>query len=293
MFLSADDIRYARSMVDVRLRRTLWVIALFASSIVALVVAVVTAEALPALRGIATWRFVGDPSWHPAHQAFNLGPMVVGTFIVAGGAVLLGTVLGFLSAIFCCFYAPPSVAGVYKAILELLAGIPSVILGLWGLTALVPLIAAVKAPGFSLLAAVLVLGLMVVPTIALIALTSLKSVPKALLLGSQALGLSRWMTVVRIAFPAARAGLISSVVLGVGRALGETMAVMMVAGNIVQVPTSVFQPVRTLAANIALEIPYAEGLHRSSLFVSGLFLALVILVVLCIAEWLGPEAIHE
>lgn len=293
MFLSADDIRYAGAKVDVRLRRALWGIALFASSILALVVAVVTAEALPALRGIEPWRFLGDPSWHPAHQAFNLAPMIAGTFIVAAGAVLLGTALGFLSAIFCCFYAPPPLARLYAGMLELLAGIPSVILGLWGLTGLVPLIAAVKAPGFSLLAAILVLGLMVLPTIALIALSSLRSVPRPLLLGSQALGLSRWMTIVKVAFPAARAGLISSVVLGVGRALGETMAVMMVSGNIVQVPQSVFQPVRTLAANIALEIPYAEHLHRSSLFVSGFLLALVVLIVLCVAEWLRPEVIHD
>jgi phosphate transport system permease protein len=293
LFPLANKIEASGGTVDQWLCRALWVAAAIASSIVAVVVIVVAAEAMPALRGIDTWRFLDDPSWHPASQRFNLSPMIAGTFLVAGGAVVLGTVLGFLSAIFYCFYAPPRVAGLYKGIMELLAGIPSIILGLWGLTALVPIIAAIRAPGFSLLAALLVLGLMIVPTIGLVAIASLQSVPRPLILGAQALGLPKWLTIVRIAFPAARSGLIASVVLGIGRALGETMAVMMVAGNIVQVPDSVFAPVRTLAANIALEIPYAEGLHRSSLFVSGLLLTVMILAVLCVAEWLGPEPHHD
>lgn len=293
MFPSVVDVPRRHGVIDVRLRRTLWGVAGLASSIIAVVVAVVATEALPALRGVEPLRFLSDPSWHPTNQRYNLAPMIAGTFLVAGGAVALGTLFGFLSAIFCCFYAPPRLAGLYRGVMELLAGIPSVILGLWGLTTLVPIIAAIKAPGFSVLSATLVLGLMIVPTIGLVAIASLQSVPRSLILGAEALGLPKWLTVVRIAFPAARSGLIASVVLGIGRALGETMAVMMVGGNIVQVPESLFAPVRTLAANIALEIPYAEGLHRSSLFVSGLFLTLVILVVLCIAEWLGPEPIHD
>lgn len=293
MFPIANKTGSATARVDSRLRAILWGFTVIASTIIALIIIVVGGEALPAFRAIDPWRFLGDASWHPAHGAFNLAPMIIGTFAVAGGAVVLGTVLGFLSAIFCCFYAPKSVSMIYRSGLEILAGIPSVVIGLWGLTALVPLLASFKAPGFSMLAAIVVLGLMVVPTIALVAISSLRSVPVALLLGSQALGLSKWTTIGRIAFPAARAGLISSVVLGIGRALGETMAVMMVSGNIVQVPGSVFEPVRTLAANIALEIPYAEQLHRSSLFVSGLILALIILVVLCVAEWFGPEPIHD
>jgi phosphate transport system permease protein len=293
LFPIASKSESTSARIDGRLRAALWIFAVIASSIIALIIVVVTAEALPAFRAIEPWRFLGDSSWHPAHGAYNLAPMILGTFVVAGGAVALGTALGFLSAIFCCFYASRPVAMIYRGGLEVLAGIPSVVLGLWGLTSLVPLLASFRAPGFSMLAAILVLGLMVVPTIALVAISSLRSVPIALLLGSQALGLSKWMTIGRIAFPAARAGLISSVVLGIGRALGETMAVMMVSGNIVQVPASVFEPVRTLAANIALEIPYAEQLHRSSLFVSGLILAFIILVVLCIAEWFAPEPAHD
>jgi phosphate transport system permease protein len=143
------------------------------------------------------------------------------------------------------------------------------------------------------LAAVLVLALMVVPTISLVGLTSLRAVPKSLLVGADALAFSKWSTIVKVAIPAAKRGLVSSVILGAGRALGETMAVLMVSGNIVQVPASVFAPVRTLAANIALEIPYAEGLHRSALFVSGLFLTVIVIAMLCFAEWLGTETTDE
>jgi phosphate transport system permease protein len=261
--------------------------------IVGVVVLVVLASAAPALYEIGPWRFVTDPSWHPAHGGFNLLPMIAGTFLVAGGALLLGTVFGILSAIFCCFYAPPAIAVVYGRTVELLAGVPSVLLGFWGLTVLVPLIAAWRPPGASLTAAVAILALMVLPTISLVAGASLRAVPPSLLVGAQALAFSKWSTIVKVAIPAARRGLVSSVVLGAGRALGETMAVLMVAGNIVQVPDSIFAPVRTLAANIALEIPYAEGLHRSSLFVSGLFLTAIVIVMLCLAEWLGSETSHE
>jgi phosphate transport system permease protein len=261
-----------------------------ASVIVCAVVVVVLREAMPAIRAVGLYRFVTDPSWHPAHDAFNLAPMIVGTFLVAGGAVMLGTVLSLASAVFCCFYAPGWIAAIYTGVMELIAGIPSVVLGLWGLTVLVPLIAAVQAPGASTLAAILVLTLMVLPTITLLAIVALRSVPPILLLGAQALGMSRWSMITRIAIPAARRGLISGVVLGASRALGETMAVLMVAGNIVQVPHSLFEPVRTLAANIVLEIPYAEGIHRSSLFVSGAFLIVIIFGMLFVAEWFAPES---
>jgi phosphate transport system permease protein len=276
--------------VDDIVRSVLWIAAAAASVIVCAVVVVVLREAAPAIGAVGLWRFVTDPSWHPAHGSFNLAPMIVGTFLVAGGAVVLGTVLSLASAIFCCFYAPGWAARVYAGVMELIAGIPSVVLGLWGLTVLVPLIAHLKPPGASVLAAVLILALMVLPTITLLAIVALRSVPQTLLLGAQALGMSRWSVITKIAVPAARRGLISGIVLGASRALGETMAVLMVSGNIVQVPHGLFEPVRTLAANIVLEIPYAEGVHRSSLFVSGFFLILIIFGMLCIAEWFAPEA---
>jgi phosphate transport system permease protein len=271
----------------------LWGVAILASLIVGIVIIVIIAEAAPALREVGLSRFVTDPSWHPANGRFNLAPMISGTFLVAGLGLLLATVVGILSAIFCCFYAPPVLSGIYSRTIELLAGVPSVVLGFWGLTVLVPLIASVAPPGPSAIAAVLILGLMVVPTVSLIATVSLQAVPKTLLLGAEALGLSKWSTITKVAVPAARRGLVSSVVLGAGRALGETMAVLMVSGNIVQMPHSIFEPVRTLAANIALEIPYAEQLHRSSLFVSGLILVVLVLITVGVAELFGPERTHE
>jgi phosphate transport system permease protein len=271
----------------------LWTIGLVASLIVGIVAVVVVMSAAPALHEIAPWRFVTDPSWHPAHGRFNLLPMIVGTFFVAGGALILATVFGLSAAIFCCFYAHRTLAAIYSRTVELLAGIPSVLLGFWGLTVLVPIIASLQPPGASALAAILILTLMVVPTISLVAMTSLNAVPKSLLVGAEALAFSKWSTVVKVAIPAAKRGLVSSIILGAGRALGETMAVLMVSGNIVQIPDSVFAPIRTLAANIALEIPYAEGLHRSALFVSGLFLTAIVIAMLCFADWLDTETTHE
>ena len=292
-FPSVDAVRRLGWNADSALATVLWAIALLASVIVAVIILVLVMAAAPALYEIGPWRFLSDPSWHPKHGLFNLAPMIAGTFLVAGGGLLLATVLGILSAIFCCFYASPMVAAVYGRTVELLAGIPSVLLGFWGLTVLVPIIAAWRPPGASMLAAILILALMVLPTISLVAATSLRAVPKTLLIGAEALAFSKWSTIVKVAVPAAKRGLVSSIVLGAGRALGETMAVVMVSGNIVQVPESIFEPVRTLAANIVLEIPYAEEIHRSSLFVSGLFLAAIVILMLCLAEWLGPETSHE
>ncbi len=292
-FPSVDAVRRLGWNADSALAAVLWAIALLASVIVGVVILVLVMAAAPALSEIGFLRFLSDPSWHPKHGQFNLAPMIAGTFLVAGGALLLATVLGILSAIFCCFYAPPAVAAVYARTVELLAGLPSVLLGFWGLTVLVPIIAAWRPPGASMLAAIIILTLMVLPTISLVAATSLRAVPKTLLIGAEALAFSKWSTIVKVAVPAAKRGLVSSIVLGAGRALGETMAVLMVSGNIVQVPQSIFEPVRTLAANIVLEIPYAEEIHRSSLFVSGLFLTAIVILMLILAEWLGPETSHE
>jgi len=290
MSLSITSPGFRQRNVDAIVRRLLWAVGLSATFIVCAVVFVILNEALPALRAVGIWRFVSDVSWHPAHDAFNLSPMIVGTIIVAGGATAAGSLFSLLAAIFCCFYAPPWAAGLYTRMMELVAGIPSVVLGLWGLTVLVPLIDRLRSPGASALGAILILTLMVLPTITLLAIVSLRAVPQSLLLAAQALGLSKWSMITRVAVPAARRGLISGVILGAARALGETMAVLMVAGNIVQIPGSLFDPVRTLAANIVLEIPYAEGIHRSSLFVSGLFLISIIFAMLCIAEIYAPEA---
>ncbi len=269
-----------RGASDALLVGSLRATALVAGAIVLFIVAFVVREAFPALRlGVA--RFASDAAWHPSEGAYGLLPMVAGTLAVTLGAVLVATPLGVLAAVFCNAYAPRSVARPYRRLLELAAGIPSVVYGFWGLVTLVPLIARVEPPGASLLAGIAIVGLMILPTVALIAEASLAAVPAAYLHGAAALGLTRFATTRRVLLPAARGGIAAGVFLATARALGETMAVLMVCGNVARVPRDLFDPVRTLTANIALEMAYATGDHRSALFATGL--ALLCLVVLLVA----------
>ncbi len=250
-------------------------------------------EALPFLQQIGFARFFQDASWHPVSQEYNLLPMLWGTLFVTVGSVLLATPLGILSAVFCQYYAPPAIAQVYRRLIELLAGIPSVVYGFWGLVVLVPLIGQLHPPGPSLLAGILILSVMILPTVALVADASFSNVPPDYLRGAAALGLGRWATVRSVVMPAAKAGLLAGVMLETGRAIGETMAVLMVCGNVVQVPDSLFAPMRTLTANIALEVAYAVGDHRAALFVSGLVLMGLIVVLVAIAEVIQQGKIYD
>ena len=210
--------------------------------------------------------------------------MLSATLLSTLGALLLATPLGIASALFTRYYAPPALAAWYRRLIELLAGIPSVVYGLWGLTTLAPLVGQLHPPGVSLLTAILVLALMILPTIALTVDSALRAVPVAYHHSAAALGLSRWAIIKNIILPAAHSGITSSVMLAAGRAIGETMAVLMVAGNVVQHPYSLFASVRTLTANIALEMSYAMGDHRAALFVAGLALMLMVLLLASSAE---------
>jgi phosphate transport system permease protein len=281
----------SRSRTDLPLLWTLRALAALAGAITLLIVAFLILEAWPALQTPGLSHFLIDTSWFPASSTpqFNLVPMVAGTLAATLGAMLLATPLGIAAALFSRFYAPPAVAIWFRRLLELLAGIPSVVYGFWGLVVLTPLIRQWAPPGQSLLAAILILSLMVLPTIALLSETALRSVPRAYLQGAAALGLSRWATIRGVALPAARSGIMSSILLAAGRAIGETMAVLMVAGNIVKVPDSLFAPVRTLTANIALELGYALDGHRAALFVSGLILLALIVLLVSMSDWIMPE----
>jgi len=280
-------------------RLLMWLVrccAAIAGAIVLLIVVFLVVESLAALDHVGLRRFFSDASWHPASGAargtYNLTPMLWGTLFATAGAVLVATPLGIGSALFCHYYAPPLVARVYRRLIELLAGIPSVVYGFWGLVVLVPLIGRLQPPGPSLLAGVVILSMMIVPTIALMADAALANVPPEYLRGAAALGLSRWSTVWGVVFPAARSGLFTGVILGTGRAIGETMAILMVCGNVVQTPNSLFAPIRTLTANIALEMGFAMGDHRSALFVSGLVLMAMIVVLVAAAEVSSKGRIH-
>ena len=192
--------------------------------------------------------------------------------------------LGILSAIFCQYVAPPTTAKTYRKLVELLAGIPSVVYGFWGLVVITPIIAQWQAPGASLCAAILILALMVLPTIALMTDAALANVPKSYIDTAASLGLSPYTTVVNIVMPVAKRGIITALLLATGRAIGETMAVLMVAGNVVQIPTSIFDPIRTLTANIALEMAYAMNDHRAALFASALILLIIVSLLVITAD---------
>jgi phosphate transport system permease protein len=266
--------------------------AVVSGAVVLLIALFLLLEALPALRDGGAARFLTDGTRRPGEALYGVLPLVAGTVLVAGGGLLLAVPLGILSAVFAVHYAPPRMGRLYRGLLALMAGIPSVVFGLWGLVALVPLLGRIRPPGASVLAGAVVLGLMLLPTVALTARAALAEVPRDHLRAAAALGLTRWGTVRGVALPAAKVGIATGVVLAVGRAVGETMAVLMVTGNVVQVPDSLFAPVRVLTANIALEMAYALGDHRAALFVTGLLLlGMVALLVLAAdrVEGRGPS----
>ncbi|GIW72048.1 MAG: phosphate transport system permease protein [Planctomycetota bacterium] len=266
--------------------------AALAGGLVVLVLAFVLAEALPLLLRVGGGRLFTDASWQPTAGRFGIGPLVWGTLLVAGGAVALAAPLGIASAVFVHFYAPQALVRPYRRAVELLAGIPSVVYGLWALVVLVPLLARLRPPGTCLLAGMLVLAVMVLPTVALFADASLARLPPELWRGAAALGLGRWATVRAVALPAARAGLAAGVLLAAVRAVGETMAVLMVCGNVIAVPADGLAPVRALTAHIALEMGYAAGEHRAALFATGLVLLAMVGALVGAVHLFGRRGHH-
>jgi phosphate transport system permease protein len=287
MIWSKRNILFPSASVDTLILWLLRIASGIAAGMVLLILFFLLAESLPLLREVSAVRFVTDSSWQPTEGAYNLAPMLSGTLYAAGGALFLATPLGIASALFVAYYALPSAARIYRRLIELLAGIPSVVYGFWALTTLVPLINELHPPGASLLAGILVLTLMILPTVALTAHAALLAVPDEYLRGAAALGMSRWSIIRGVVLPAARMGVTAGIILAAGRAIGETMAVLMVTGNVVQRASTVYDPIRTLAANIALEMPYALGDHRAALFVSGLMLMLLVIALWSAAARIG------
>lgn len=250
-------------------------------------------EAFPLLRDIGLARFFSDASWHPTEGFFNFFPMLVGSVLMTLGALFLAAPLALFSSVFSHYYAPQKIARFYQGVLTLLAGIPSVVYGLWGLLVLVPLIRKISPPGPSLLAGILIVALMILPTIALNAHAALLKVPPSFIQSAAALGLSRWQIVKGVVFPVAFPGILTGIMLGAGRAIGETMAVLMVSGNVVQLPASLFDPVRTLTANVALEMSYAMSEHRAALFVSALVLMSAVIALVIATEFFETKPVYE
>ena len=251
---------------------------------VALICVFLFANGVPALAQIGLPEFLFGTTWRPANDIYGIFPMIVGSIYVTAGAMVVGVPTGLLCAIFLSRFASGKIAAVLKPGVELLAGIPSVVYGFFGLVILVPFVRAntpdnVTGNGLSLLAASVLLGIMILPTIITVAQSALDAVPKKYYEGSLALGADHERSVFRVIVPAATSGIMASIVLGVGRAIGETMAVIMVAGNQAIVPESIFEGVRTMTANIVLEMGYAADLHRGALVATGVVLFVFILLI--------------
>lgn len=239
-------------------------------------------RAQPAFAELGLVRFVADSSWHPTpgtEGEFRLVPAMVGSVITTALATLIAVPLGAGAALGAVYFVRPSIGRTLNVLVGVLAGLPSVVIGLWGLTTLVPWIARIRAPGTSVLAAALTLAAMIVPTVYVTASSALNAVPRSALDAAAAMGLSRWGTIRAVVVPMMKPAIVLAALLAIARALGETMAVVMVAGNVAAVPSSVLDPVRTLTANIALELAYATGLHRAALFASGAALLVLVWVL--------------
>ena len=238
------------------------------------------ANGVPAIAEIGVFKFLGGMQWKPSQGLFGIFPMIIGSIYVTAGAVIIGVPIGILTAVFLVKYCPDKLYKVIKPAVELLAGIPSIVYGFFGLVVIVPVIQSIAGTsGKGVLTASILLGIMILPTVISTTEASLRAVPDSYYEGSLALGATKERSIFRAMFPAARSGILSGVILGVGRAIGETMAVVMVAGNQSILPDSILDGVRTLTANIVLEMAYAEGLHRKALIGTAVVLFVFILII--------------
>lgn len=250
----------------------------------ALITAFIFKEGFPLMMKVGLGKFVLSSEWYPRERQFGIFPMIVGSLAVTAGAMVIGVIFGVGVAVLLTQFCPPRLVGFLKPAIELLAGIPSVVYGFMGVVVLVPLIRDhLGGPGLSVLAASVVLGVMVLPTVISISVDALSAVPRPYYEGSLALGATEWQTAHMVMLRSARSGIVAAIILGMGRAIGETMAVIMVAGNTIALPTSLLSPVRTLTSNIALEMGYAAGEHRQALFATGVVLFVVIMILNTIA----------
>jgi phosphate ABC transporter permease protein PstC len=262
----------------------LMLVALSAIAGLAVIAVFIFKEGLPIIFREGAGRFFLSRDWHPREGKFGILAMIAGSLAVMTGAMLIGVVFSLACAIVLTQFCPKRLVSILKPCIELLAGIPSVVYGFVGVVTVVPLIREhLGGPGLSVLASSIVLAVMVLPTVTSIAVDALQAVPRTYWEGSIALGSTRWQTTHMVMLPAAKSGIVAAIILGMGRAIGETMAVIMVAGNALALPSSPLSPVRTLTSNIALEMGYATGDHRQALFATGLTLFVIIMILNTIA----------
>lgn len=240
---------------------------------VVLICVFLLANGIPAIREVGLFKFLSGKVWRPGNDIYGILPMIVGSLYITAGAILFGVPTGILTALYLSRFASRPAAKILNPAVELLAGIPSVVYGFFGLVVIVPVL------GSSILTASILLGIMILPTIISVSESSLRAVPESYYEGSLALGATHERSVFSAVFPAARSGILAGIILGVGRAIGETMAVVMIAGNQPILPKSLLSGVRTLTANIVLEMGYATDLHREALIACGVVLFVFILLI--------------
>ncbi len=248
------------------------------------------ANGIPAMSEIGFFNFLAGEKWRPGNDIYGILPMIVGSLYVTAGAVIIGVPIGVMTAVFMTFYCPKQIYKPLKMATELLAGIPSVVYGLFGLVIIVPIVRDIGRSlhlggnGNSIVTASILLGIMILPTVIGLTESSLRAVPKHYYEGAVGLGATHERAIFSVVLPAAKSGVVTAIVLGIGRAIGETMAVIMVAGNQARMPRGIFRGIRTLTANIVIEMGYAAELHREALIATGVVLFVFILIInLCVS----------
>ncbi|WP_457943573.1 phosphate ABC transporter permease subunit PstC [Caproiciproducens sp. LBM24188] len=247
---------------------------------VALICIFIFINGIPAMAEVGVFRFLSGSQWEPSNDIYGIFPMILGSLYVTAGAIIIGVPIGILTAVFMARFCPKKLYRIIKPAVDLLAGIPSVVYGFFGLMVIVPFIRDfLGGSGSSMLAASVILGIMILPTIVNVSEAAIRAVPESYYEGSLALGATHERSVFFTVVPAAKSGIMAGVILGVGRAIGETMAVVMVAGNQAVIPSGVLKGLRTLTANIVLEMGYAADLHRGALIATAAVLFVFILII--------------
>lgn len=247
---------------------------------VALICIFIFINGIPAMAEVGVFRFLSGSQWEPSNDIYGIFPMILGSLYVTAGAIIIGVPVGILTAVFMARFCPKKLYRIIKPAVDLLAGIPSVVYGFFGLMVIVPFIRDyLGGSGSSMLAASVILGIMILPTIVNVSEAAIRAVPESYYEGSLALGATHERSVFFTVVPAAKSGIMAGVILGVGRAIGETMAVVMVAGNQAVIPSGILKGLRTLTANIVLEMGYAADLHRGALIATAAILFVFILII--------------
>ena len=247
---------------------------------VALICIFLFANGIPAMTKIGFFDFIFGRKWKPSNEIFGIFPMIIGSIYITAGAVIIGVPIGILTAVYLARFCPEKLYKIIKPAVDLLAGIPSVVYGFFGLCVIVPFVRKhIGGDGNSILTASILLGFMILPTIINVSESSIRAVPEKYYQGALALGATHERSVFCTVVPAAKSGIMAGIVLGIGRAIGETMAVIMVAGNQPRMPKGILEGIRTLTSNIVMEMGYATDLHREALIATGVVLFVFILII--------------